>query len=315
MYGNVLTWGIFSLLIAGMLALDLGVFHRKEQEISLKESLIWTGIWIALGLLFSLVVYMYMGTDASLAYLTGYLIEKFLSIDNIFVFQVIFTYFAIPAKYRYRILFWGVIGALVMRAIFIFTGVLLINMFHWLIYVFGFLLLVTGIRMLKQRDKGHDPKRTPVVRLFRRHFPVLSDHTGPEFFVRKGGRLYATPLFIVLLVVEFTDIVFAVDSIPAIMAITTDPVLIYTSNVFALLGLRALYFALAGMTQMFHYLSYGLSFILVFVGAKMLISSVYKIPTWVALLVVAFTLGVSIAASIRWPKPDDSRQYALEGKD
>ncbi len=314
MSGDVLAWGIFSLLIIGMLILDLGVFHRDGHEVKLKESLIWTGIWIALGLLFSLVIYLNMGLDATLAYLAGYLIEKSLSMDNIFVFQLVFTYFAVPTKYRHKILFWGVIGALVMRGIFIFAGVMLINAFHWLIYLFGLLLVVTGIRMVMEKDKTINPDRNPIIRLFRRFFPILSDYEGQHFFVRKNSRLYATPLFVVLLVVESTDVIFAIDSIPAIMAITTNPVIIYTSNVFALLGLRALYFALAGMIQLFHYLNYGLSILLIFVGAKMLISSVYKIPTWVALVVVVLTLGGSVVASIRWPKPEESQHYALEGE-
>ncbi len=314
MTGGLLAWGIFSVLIVGMLFLDLVVFHREEHEVSLKESLIWTGVWIALGLLFALFIYVQMGLDATLAYLAGYLIEKSLSLDNIFVFQVIFTYFAVPPKYRHKVLFWGVVGALVMRGIFIFAGVVLINTFHWIIYVFGLLLIVTGIRMVTEKDKTVEPDRNPVIRLFRRFFPMVPDYVNGRFFVRKEGRLYATPLFAVLLVVESTDVVFAVDSIPAIMALTTDPVIIYTSNVFALLGLRALYFALAGLIQLFHYLNYGLSVILVFVGVKMLVSSVYKIPTWVALLVVVATLLASIVASVFWPKPADAQHYALEGE-
>ncbi len=314
MTGGLLAWGIFSVLIVGMLFLDLVVFHREEHEVSLKESLIWTGVWIALGLLFALFIYVQMGLDATLAYLAGYLIEKSLSLDNIFVFQVIFTYFAVPPKYRHKVLFWGVVGALVMRGVFIFVGVALINTFHWIIYIFGLLLIVTGIRMVTEKDKTVEPDRNPLIRLFRRFFPMVPDYVNGRFFVRKEGRLYATPLFAVLLVVESTDVVFAVDSIPAIMALTTDPVIIYTSNVFALLGLRALYFALAGLIQLFHYLNYGLSVILVFVGVKMLVSSVYKIPTWVALLVVVATLLASIVASVFWPKPADAQHYALEGE-
>ncbi len=306
MNGELLVWGIFSLLILGMLFLDLVVFHREEHEVSLREALIWTGIWIVLGLLFSLFIYTQKGLDATLAYLAGYLVEKSLSLDNIFVFQVIFTYFAVPAKYRHKILFWGVVGALVMRGVFIVAGVTLIKMFHWVVYLLGLLLVYTGIRMVTEHGKVIEPERNPVIRLARRLVPMTSHYEGGRFFVRKDGRLYATPLLAVLLVVESTDVVFAVDSIPAIMALTTDPVIIYTSNVFALLGLRALYFALSGLLQLFHYLNYGLSVILVFVGVKMLISGFYKIPTWVALLVVVVTLTASIVASLWWPKATES---------
>ena len=306
MGGELLVWGIFSLLILGMLFLDLVVFHREEHEVSLREALIWTGIWIVLGLLFSLFIYTQKGLDATLAYLAGYLVEKSLSLDNIFVFQVIFTYFAVPAKYRHKILFWGVVGALVMRGVFIVAGVTLIKMFHWVVYLLGLLLVYTGIRMVTEHGKVIEPERNPVIRLARRFVPMTSHYEGGRFFVRKDGRLYATPLLAVLLVVESTDVVFAVDSIPAIMALTTDPVIIYTSNVFALLGLRALYFALSGLLQLFHYLNYGLSVILVFVGVKMLISGFYKIPTWVALLVVVVTLTASIVASLWWPKATES---------
>ena len=306
MSGELLVWGIFSLLILGMLFLDLVVFHREEHEVSLREALIWTGIWIVLGLLFSLFIYTQKGLDATLAYLAGYLVEKSLSLDNIFVFQVIFTYFAVPAKYRHKILFWGVVGALVMRGVFIVAGITLIKMFHWVVYLLGLLLVYTGIRMVTEHGKVIEPERNPVIRLARRFVPMTSHYEGGRFFVRKDGRLYATPLLAVLLVVESTDVVFAVDSIPAIMALTTDPVIIYTSNVFALLGLRALYFALSGLLQLFHYLNYGLSVILVFVGVKMLISGFYKIPTWVALLVVVVTLTASIVASLWWPKATES---------
>ncbi len=306
MSGELIVWGIFSVVILGMLFLDLAVFHREEHEVSLREALIWTGIWIVLGLLFSLFIYTQKGLDATLAYLAGYLVEKSLSLDNIFVFQVIFTYFAVPAKYRHKILFWGVVGALVMRGVFIVAGLALIKMFHWVVYVLGLLLVYTGIRMVTEHGKSIEPERNPVIRLARRFIPMISHYEGGRFFVRKDGRLYATPLLAVLLVVESTDVVFAVDSIPAIMALTTDPVIIYTSNVFALLGLRALYFALSGLLQLFHYLNYGLSVILVFVGVKMLISGFYKIPTWIALLVVVITLTASIVASLCWPKAVES---------
>ncbi len=310
--GNPMAWGVFSLLILGMLALDLGIFRKDDHEVTLRESLLWTAVWIVLGLLFGVFVYLTMGLEAGLAYWAGYLIEKSLSMDNIFVFQVVFTYFAVPPRYRHKILFWGVVGALLMRALFIFAGVALLNAFHWLIYAFGGLLIFTGVRMVTEHGKSIEPDRNPIVRLFKRVLPVLPSYKDGRFFVREKGKLYATPLFLVLIVVESTDLLFAIDSIPAIMAITTDPFIIYTSNVFALLGLRALYFALAGLMQLFHYLNYGLSFILIFVGIKMLVSGVYKIPVWVALVVVVLTLAVSIFASLRWPKPVESGEPALE---
>jgi TerC family integral membrane protein len=300
----VWAWVGFGLFVLAMLALDLGVFHRESHEVKVKESLIWSGVWIALALLFNLGLYYLRGPQPALEFLTGYLIEKSLSVDNIFVFLLIFTYFRVPMRYQHRVLFWGVLGALIMRAILIALGISLIQHFHWVIYVFGAFLILTGVKMGLGKDKEIDPERNPALRLFRRFTPVTNDYRDGKFFVKQGGRRFATPLFIALLVVETTDLVFAVDSIPAILAITPDPFIIYTSNVFAILGLRALYFALAGVMKSFHYLHYGLSVILVFVGAKMLLADVYKIPIGVALGAVAGILVISVIASLAFPHRD-----------
>ena len=298
-------WVAFNVFVLMMLAVDLGVVHRRAHTVRLKEALIWSGIWIALALFFALGVYFWYGPQPALEFLTGYLIEKSLSVDNIFVFVLIFSYFKVPALYQHKVLFWGILGALVMRAIFIFAGIALLQRLHWIIYVFGALLIVTGIKMAMEKDKEIHPDKNPVLRLFRRLVPVTEDYHADHFFVQQLGHYAATPLFIVLLVVETTDIIFAVDSIPAILAITVDPFLVYTSNVFAILGLRALYFALAGVMQLFHYLHYGLSAILVFVGAKMLLADVYKLPVGVALGVIAGILLISVIASVMRPHPRD----------
>jgi tellurite resistance protein TerC len=291
-------WVGFNVFVLAMLALDLGVFHRQSHEVSIREALMWSAVWVALALAFNAGVYYFRGPDAGLEFLAGYLIEKSLSVDNIFVFLLIFSYFRVPPQYQHKVLFWGIIGALLMRAVFIALGVALIRQFHWIIYVFGAFLVYTGIRIAREKEKEIHPEQNPVVRLFRRLMPVTGEYHGDSFFVREGARRAATPLFIALLVVETTDVIFAVDSIPAILAITDDAFIVYTSNVFAILGLRALYFALAGLMQMFHYLHYGLAAILVFVGAKMLLADVYKLPVAVALGVVAGILLVSVIASL-----------------
>src|ERR671925_2361402 len=278
MSSQVWVWVAFNLFVLVMLALDLGVFHRRSHEVKLIEALVWSGVWTALALLFNLGVYYWYGPQPALEFLTGYLIEKSLSVDNIFVFVLIFSYFKVPARYQHTVLFWGILGALVMRAIFIFAGIALLQRLHWIIYVFGALLILTGIKMATQKDKEIHPDKNPVLRLFRRLVPVTEDYHADHFFVKQAGHYAATPLFIVLLVVETTDVIFAVDSIPAILAITVDPLIVYTSNVFAILGLRALYFALAAVMRLFHYLHYGLSAILVFVGVKMLLADFYNIP-------------------------------------
>ena len=300
---DILFWVLFNLFVLAMLVLDLKVFQREAHVISIREALIWTAVWVAMALLFNLGIYAWRGSDPALEFLTGYLIEKSLSLDNIFVFLLIFSYFAVSPLYQHRILFWGILGALVMRAIFIFAGIALIERFHWAIYVLGVFLVVTGIRMAFQKGEGVHPERNPAIKFLRRFMPVSDDDEGGKFFVRKNGRLFATPLFIVLLVIETTDVMFAVDSIPAILAITLDPFIVYTSNVFAILGLRALYFALAGMMGRFYYLHHGLSAILVFVGIKMLLSGIFKIPIGIALGIVMGILLASILGSLIRSKP------------
>jgi tellurite resistance protein TerC len=295
-------WVVFNLFVLALLALDLGVFHRKAHVIGIRESLIWSVIWVVVALLFNLGVYLVRGPAAGLEFLTGYLIERSLSIDNIFVFLLVFSYFHVPGAFHYRVLFYGIIGALVMRAIFIAAGVTLIQTFHWIIYVFGAFLILTAIKMALEKDKEIHPEKNPLLRLFRRFSPVTEQYEGTRFFVRRNGKLLATPLFLVLLVIETTDVVFATDSIPAILAVTLDPFIVYSSNVFAILGLRALYFAMAGIMEMFHHLHYGLSAVLAFVGAKMLIADLYPIPIHIALIVIAAILIVSVVASIAFPK-------------
>ena len=303
-------WIGFNVFVLGMLALDLGVFHRKAHEVSLREALTWSVVWICLALLFNLGIYHFWGSEKALEFLAGYLIEKSLSVDNIFVFLMIFSYFSVPALYQHRVLFWGILGALVMRAIFIAAGSALLSAFHWIIYIFGGFLIITGIKMFSAGDEKIEPEKNPAVRLLRRIMHVSSDYHGQRFFVRKDGRLYATPLLLVLVVVETTDVIFAVDSIPAIFAVTLDPFIVYTSNVFAILGLRALYFLLAGIMDMFRYLKVGLAFVLCFVGVKMLLVDFYKIPIGVSLGVVAGILAASILFSLPFAGVKDKRKVA-----
>ena len=291
-------WVGFNLFVLAMLAVDLGIFHRHAHAVSLREAGIWSTVWIALALLFNLGVWKFLGPQPGVEFLTGYLIEKSLSIDNIFVIALLFAYFKVPDQYQHRVLFWGILGALVMRAGFILAGAALLERFHWIIYLFGAFLVLTGIKMALAPEQGLEPEKNPVLRLVRRLMPVTADFRGPSFFVREGGRRAATPLFLVLVMVEFTDLVFAVDSIPAIFAVTRDPFLVYTSNVFAILGLRSLYFLLAGVMHKFEYLKLGLAAILVFVGAKMALVDWVKIPAGVSLGVIAAILGVAVAASL-----------------
>jgi len=304
-------WIAFNGFVLAMLALDLGVFHRTSHEVKLREALVWSAVWVALALAFNALIWSRYGQQRALEFLTGYLIEKSLSVDNIFVFVLIFTYFQVPAKYQHKVLFWGILGALLMRAAFIAAGVTLIQRFHWIIYVFGAFLVVTGIRMAVQQDKEIHPERNPVLRLAKRLMPVTTSYDGDRFFTMQGGRRAATPLFVALLLVETTDLIFAVDSIPAILAITQDPFIVYTSNVFAILGLRSLYFALAGVVRMFHYLSIGLAGVLVFVGGKMLLVDVVKVPTALSLGVIAAILAVSVVASVLRPRPPAGRAAGL----
>lgn len=295
---DTILWGSFSLFVIGMLALDLGVFHRKSHSVSVREALTWTAVWIALAMLFNLFVYHYFDKQEALEFFTAYMVEKSLSIDNIFVIIMIFSYFRVPDAYQHKVLFWGIFGALVMRVIFIFAGIELIHKFHWLIYVFGAFLIVTGARMVFGEDKPMDPEKNPIVKLVRKIFPVTASFEGDRFFVKRDSRIWATPLFIVVMLIEGTDLIFAVDSIPAIISISEDPFIVYTSNVFAILGLRSLYFALAGIEKYFTYLKYGLATILVFVGIKMLIADFYKIPVEISLIVIAFLLAISMIASV-----------------
>ena len=302
-------WIAFNVFVLAMLALDLGVFHRHAHEIKFKEAAGWSVVWISLALVFNAGLYLfwdrispnspYSNSQAGLAFLTGYLLEKSLSVDNIFVIALIFTYFSVPQQYQHRVLFWGILGALVMRGIMIALGATLIKEFHWIIYIFGAFLIFTGIKMAFHKDEGIDPEKNPLIRIFRRLMPVSNEYDGQKFFTRRNGVLMATPLFLCLLMVEFTDLVFAVDSIPAIFAVTQDPFIVYTSNVFAILGLRSLYFVLAGMMHQFHYLKLGLAVVLTFVGVKMLLTeTAWKIPTELSLLVVAGILVVSVVASL-----------------
>jgi tellurite resistance protein TerC len=297
---DVPLWAWFAVLavILFRLAVDL-VAHRRAHVVSLREAALWSAVWVSLGLGFGAVVWATYGGQAGGEYLAGYLIEKSLAVDNVFVFALIFSYFAVPREYQHRVLFYGVLGALVFRALFIAGGVALLAQFHWILYVFGAFLVVTGWRMFRHRDEDPDPERNPVLRLVRRFVPSTDDYHGQRFWVKKAGRWVATPLFTVLVVVETSDIVFAVDSIPAIFAVTQEPFLIFTSNAFAILGLRAMYFLLADLMYRFVYLKIGLAAILVFVGVKMLLLDVYKIPIAVSLAVIALFITVAVVASLR----------------
>ena len=291
-------WVGFFALVLAMLAVDLGVSRRRGGVMSLRTAAIWSAVWIGMALLFNAGIYLWQGTEPALEFFTAYLIEKALSVDNLFVFVLIFTMFGVPALYQRRVLFWGVIGALVMRGIFIAAGSALLHRFHWLMYVFGAFLLFTAVKLARGGETEIKPERNPLIRLFRKIMPITERLEGEHFFIRHAGVLMATPLFLVLLIVESTDLVFAVDSIPAVLAVTQDPFLVYTSNVFAILGLRALYFLLAGAMTKFHYLKLGLSAILGFVGVKMLVADVFKIPVALSLGIIAGVLIVAVVASL-----------------
>jgi TerC family integral membrane protein len=312
-------WVGFNGLVLVMLALDLFVVHREAHAIRSIEALTWSIIWIVLALLFGAGVYVYLGREAGLEYFAGYLIERALSIDNIFVFVLIFTFFRVPSQYQHRVLFWGILGALVMRGAMIAAGAYLIQHFHWIIYIFGGFLVFTGARMAWHDEQHLELDHNPVIRLVRRVLHVTPDYRGQKFFVREhaGGRarLVATPLFVVLALTETIDLVFAVDSIPAIFAITVDPFIIYSSNVFAILGLRAMYFLLANVIDRFHYLKIGLSVVLIFVGLKMLATDIYKVPIGLSLLFIVLVLGLSIAASWVWPVARDGSAHSPPAAD
>jgi tellurite resistance protein TerC len=295
--GRIFIWIGFNLFVLALLAIDLGVFHRKAHSVSIKEATAWSIVWVSLAMIFNLGIYFTWGEEKALEFFTGYVIEKSLSVDNLFVFLMIFQYFSTPAEYQHRVLFWGILGALILRAIFIAAGSALLTQFHWMIYVFGAFLVFTGIKMFLQGDEKLEPNRNPAVRLFERWVPMTREYHGQRFMIRTNGQTRATLLLLVLIVIETTDVIFAVDSIPAIFAVTQDSFIVYTSNVFAILGLRALYFMLAGVMQMFVYLKFGLSLVLCFVGAKMLLSDIYKIPIGASLAVIGTVLLLSIVAS------------------
>ena len=303
MIDQIWLWIGFNVFVLFMLALDLGVFHRKAHVVSFREAVGWTVTWVTLAMLFNLGIAHYSGPEKAVEFLTGYVIEYSLSVDNIFVFALLFSYFSVPPAYQHRVLFWGIIGALVMRAAMILAGTALITKFAWIIYVFGAFLILTGLKMIFKREEEIHPERNPVVRWFKRLMPVTTDFRGDKFFVRENGIRMATPLFVVLLLVEVSDVIFAVDSIPAIFAVTKDPFIVYTSNVFAILGLRSLYFALSGVLDKFHYLKIGLGVVLSFVGVKMLLGhTAYKIDTHLSLGVIVVVLMASVVASLVWPK-------------
>ena len=299
---SIVHWIGFNLFVLIMLALDLGVFHRKTHAVSVKEALIWTAVWITMALIFNLLIYYQFGEEKAVEFFTGYIIEKSLSVDNIFVIILIFSYFQVADEYQHKVLFWGILGALVMRAIFIFSGIELIHRFHWLIYIFGGFLIYTGVKILVSDDSKIEPEKNPLIKFARRLFSVTENFERSNFFVRREGKLWATPLFLVVILIETTDLIFAVDSIPAILAVSEDPFIVYTSNVFAILGLRSLYFALSGIEKYFHYLKFGLSAILVFVGVKMCIVDLYKIPVEVSLIVIVFVLAIAMLSSVAFPK-------------
>ncbi len=301
---NIWFWVVFNAFVLMMLALDLGVFHKKLHVVSVKEALTWSGIWIFLALCFNGFIYFAFGETKAMEFFTGYVIEKALSVDNIFVFVLIFTYFQIPSIYQHKVLFWGIIGALIMRVIFIFAGVALLEKFHWTIYIFGAILILTGIKMLFDKDKKMEPEKNPVIKLFRKFIPTTNELQGDKFFIKENHKSVATPLFVSLMMIEITDLIFAVDSIPAILAVTQDHFIVYTSNVFAILGLRSLYFALSNIIERFKYLAVGLAIILVFVGIKMVLIDFYKIPIHFSLLIIFTIIVLSVVISlIKTKKP------------
>ena len=304
-------WIGFTAFVLAMLAVDLGVFHRQAHAVSIKEALLWSIVWMSLALVFNAGVYSWFGATRGLEFLTGYLIEKALAVDNIFVFAVIFSYFAVPITYQHRVLFWGILGALVLRAVFIVLGAALLQKFHWIMYLFGGFLIVTGIKLLLQNDDEIHPERNPAFRLFKRMVRSVSEFHGGRFFLLKNGKWYATPLLLVLVSVEVTDVIFALDSIPAIFAVTSDPFIVYTSNIFAILGLRSLYFLLAGVMHKFQYLKIGLALVLAFVGAKMVLTDLYKIPILTSLGVVAALIAGSVILSLLRPDKEKTKSIPL----
>lgn len=296
-----LPWILFGIAITVLLCLDLFVFHKKNHEVKVKEALLWTAFWISLALAFNVGVYFVKGKEAALAFLTGYLIEESLSVDNLFVFLLIFQHFHVQRMYQHKILFWGILGAIFLRLLFIMTGIELIERFHWMIYVLGGVLIISGLRLFTEKDKHIEPEKSKLLHWISCVIPMTKKMDGGKFFTIANGKRVATPLFLVLLSIEFTDVVFALDSIPAILAITRDPFIVFTSNIFAILGLRSLYFALAGIMELFHYLHYGLGFILIYVGGKMILSHYIHIPTFLSLGVIGATLALTITLSLLLP--------------
>jgi tellurite resistance protein TerC len=303
--GSPALWIGFTILVLTLLTLDLGVFHRKPHAISLKEAALWTLGWTALAAIFNAGIFYWAGSQRGLEFTAGYLVELALSVDNMFVFALVFTWFAVPQTYQHRVLFWGILGALVMRLVFILTGAALLDKFHWVIYLFGAFLIYTGFKILRERTSHVDPEANLALRLFRRVMPMTNEYHGQRFSIVKQGKRYATPLLAVLVLIEATDLVFALDSVPAIFAVTDDPFIVYTSNVFAILGLRSLYFLLAGIMDKFRYLKVGLGAVLMFVGAKMMLEDVYHIPIGVSLGAIVVLIGGSVAASLLLPAGDD----------
>jgi tellurite resistance protein TerC len=316
MSGETILWTVFGVLIPVMLVLDLGVFHRRAHAVKVKEALIWSSVWISLALLFCLGIYLLIGPEKALNFITGYLVEKSLSVDNLFVFLLIFTYFSVPANDQHHVLFWGVLGAVVMRGIFIATGLTLLTYLHWIIYIFGAFLIYTAVRLAVEKNKEVHPENNPILRLFRRFVPITRNYHSNKFFIKRNGRRLATPLLLVLVVIETTDVVFAVDSVPAILAITQDPFIVYTSNIFAIMGLRALYFALVGVIQKFYYLHYGLAAILAFLGFKMLVTDFIEIPVMASLGVICGILIIAALCSLYKPrKKSDGEVNREESRD
>jgi tellurite resistance protein TerC len=295
---SVFFWIGFNAFVIMMLSLDLGVFHKKNHKVSVKEAVIWTVVWITLAIIFNIFIYFNLGKTKALEFLTGYVIEYSLSVDNIFVFILIFSFFQVNEKYQHKVLFWGILGALIMRGIFIFAGVALITRFHWIIYIFGGFLVFTGIRMLFHQELQIEPEKNPVVKFFRKFLPVTESMHEERFFIRQNSKAYATPLFLVLLIIETSDLIFAVDSIPAVLAITQDRFIVFTSNIFAIMGLRSLYFAISGVMDYFRFLKTGLAFVLTFVGVKMCSSNFFEIPVLYSLLIIISILLISIIASL-----------------
>lgn len=314
-FATIWPWIAFNLFVIAMLAIDLGVFHRKAHTVSLKEAAIWSGVWISLALVFNAGLYFLRGPDPALQFFTGWLLEKSLSVDNIFVFVLLFSAFSVPAAFQHRVLFWGIIGALIMRGILIAVGAVLLEQFHWILYVFGAFLIFTGIRMALHKETQINPEKNPLLKLARRFFPVTKEYEQDHFIVRRAGQWMITPLLLVLLIVESTDLVFAVDSIPAVFAVTRDPFIVYTSNVFAILGLRSLYFVFANVIEKFTYLKLGLSIILSYVGVKMVLADVFPIPTLLSLAIIALVLAGAIVASVIRARYIAAKTVAPEEKD